>query len=246
MARDAGLSVSAGSWLERRGSVSPGSRFGGSVVNSGPVAVIAPRTMAERFVGLARGGQPCVVKLISYGVSSRMGSLSNYISRDGELALENEWGKTLVGKQSLSGLSGEWDHLLSDRADSRDIGVFRAELELNAALRLDASEVHEKVRDVLSVAYGGRKFAYGIVEGEAGSVRVEGLVMLRHADGSRLTGMPKPMSLSARPTRQARWRGRWQRSFDSQVMVMVLSLAQAVCAGLWRSLVAKFKIRVAS
>jgi hypothetical protein len=148
------------------------------------------RTMAQRYVGMAKGGQSAVVKLTSYGGSARLGSMVNYISREGKLAVENEWGETLRGGADLSAVRGDWDHLMSERADSRDIGVIKVEIDF-AGKMPSPDELHDEVRRVLSAAYGGRKFAYGLAEGEGGRVQVDGVVMLRDADGNRLTGDTK-------------------------------------------------------
>lgn len=196
---EAGGSFAVGSWLQRRsalidehrrkrGSVAPAFGLGGGSHAGVSARSFAPRTMAERFVGLAKGGQSSVVKLTSYGGAGRLGSMVNYISREGEVAIENEWGQLLTGKDQLGGLRDEWDHLMSDRADSRDIGVFKAEVSFKDGSDRTPDELHADVRDVLAAAYGGRKFVYGLTETEGGKVRVEGLVMLRHADGERLTG----------------------------------------------------------
>ena len=149
-----------------------------------------PRTMAQRFVGMAKGSQPAVVRLTSYGGSARLGSMVNYISREGKLAVENEWGETLKGSADLSAVRGDWDHLMSERADSRDIGVIKVEIDFGGQTR-GPEGLHDDVRSVLSAAYGGRKFAYGLSEGEGGRVQVDGIVMLRDADGNRLTGDAK-------------------------------------------------------
>ena len=158
-----------------------GNRFGVEKIGS------TPRTMAQRYVGMAKGSQSAVVKLTSYGGSGRLGSMVNYISREGKLAVENEWGETLRGSADLSAVRGDWDHLMSDRADSRDIGVIKAEIDFGGKT-LGPDDLHDQVRCVLSAAYGGRKFAYGLTEGGDGRVHVDGIVMLRDADGNRLTG----------------------------------------------------------
>jgi Relaxase/Mobilisation nuclease domain len=164
--------------------ISFGSRLGVEKTGS------SSRTMAQRYVGMAKGSQSAVVKLTSYGGSARLGSMVNYISREGKLTVENEWGETLRGSADLSAVRGDWDHLMSERADSRDIGVIKA--EINFAGKVPSpDDLHDDVCRVLSAAYGGRKFAYGLSEGEGGRVHVDGIVMLRDADGNRLTGDAK-------------------------------------------------------
>lgn len=180
----------------KRGAVSPSFALGGRASSIGGSALgglvsghsSGSRTMAERFAGLARGGQSSVVKLTSYGGAGRLGSMVNYISREGEVAVENEFGLQLSGREQLAGLKDEWDHLLSDRADSRDIGAFKVELAFREAGPHDHDQLHVDVREVLNAAYGGRKYVYGLADNADGKIRVEGLVMLRHADGERLTG----------------------------------------------------------
>jgi hypothetical protein len=164
--------------------ISFGSKFGVERIGS------SSRTMAQRYVGMAKGGQSAVVKLTSYGGSARLGSMVNYISREGKLAVENEWGERLKGSAELSAVRGDWDHLMSERADSRDIGIIKSEIDF-AGKMPSPDDLHGEVRRALSAAYGGRKFAYGLLEGEGERVMVDGIVMLRDADGNRLTGDAK-------------------------------------------------------
>ena len=84
----------------------------------------ADRPMRLRFVGLASGGQPAVVKMASFGGGSRLGAMINYVSRHGDVVVENERGEQLRGRDQLSAVGGAWDHLMKNRAESRDIGLF--------------------------------------------------------------------------------------------------------------------------
>ncbi|RVD24991.1 hypothetical protein EN742_35990, partial [Mesorhizobium sp. M4A.F.Ca.ET.020.02.1.1] len=69
------------------------------------------RPMHARFAALARGSQPAVVKLASYGGGIRAAAMMNYASRSGELPVENEKGERIIGKQALAELRGDWEHL---------------------------------------------------------------------------------------------------------------------------------------
>ncbi len=83
------------------------------------------RPMRTRFKALARGSQPAVVKLASYGGGGRVGAMISYAAREGQLAVENERGERVLGKDALSGLRDDWEHLFDNRADSRDVAVIR-------------------------------------------------------------------------------------------------------------------------
>ena len=65
------------------------------------------RSMWTRFSALARGSQPAVVKLASYGSGARAAAMMNYTSRGGELAVENECGERLQGRHALAEQQGK-------------------------------------------------------------------------------------------------------------------------------------------
>ncbi|URK89465.1 hypothetical protein LP421_32780 (plasmid) [Rhizobium sp. RCAM05350] len=78
-----------------------------------------------RFAGLASGSQPAVVKMASFGGGSRLGAMINYVSRNGAVVVENERGDQLRGRDQLAAVGDEWDHLMKNRTESRDIGLFK-------------------------------------------------------------------------------------------------------------------------
>ena len=105
------------------------------------------RPMRARFTGIARGSQPAVVKMASYGGGVRLGAMLNYVSRAGDVEVEDDRGERIWSKERLSSLRGEWEHLFQNREESRDIGVFsvamegvpdRSDDELYAAVEGDA------------------------------------------------------------------------------------------------------------
>ena len=76
--------------------------------------------MRTRFSALARGSQPAVVKLASYGGGGRAAAMMSYTSRSGELAVENERGERVLGRDALTEQRAEWEHLFDNRAASRE------------------------------------------------------------------------------------------------------------------------------
>ncbi|MGO4560183.1 relaxase/mobilization nuclease domain-containing protein [Mesorhizobium sp. 2RAF21] len=147
------------------------------------------RPMRARFTGIARGSQSAVVKMASYGGGIRLGAMLNYVSRAGEVEVEDDRGERIQSRERLSSLRGEWEHLFQNREESRDIGVFSVTIEAVADQPDD--ELQALVRETLSRGFGERRFAYGIARSDDGSLSVNGVVVLRSADGERLTGDAK-------------------------------------------------------
>ncbi|MQW47895.1 conjugal transfer protein TraA, partial [Sinorhizobium meliloti] len=146
------------------------------------------RPMEARLAAIAKGSQPAVVKVASYGGGARVGAMLNYVSRGGELKVENESGRILEGREELARIRGDWEHLFQNRAESRDIGSFS--VEIASGFTSDES-LHEQVRSTLTSGFGDRRYAYAIAKNEGGSVTVQGLVVLRSGQGERLTGDAK-------------------------------------------------------
>ncbi|RVH28353.1 conjugal transfer protein TraA [Sinorhizobium meliloti] len=149
----------------------------------------ANRPMETRLAAVAKGSQPAVVKMASYGGGARVGAMLNYVSRGGELKVENENGRILEGREELARIRGDWDHLFQNRAESRDIGSFSVEIAASGFASDEA--LHEQVRSTLTSGFGDRRYAYAVAKSEGGSVTVQGLVVLRSGQGERLTGDTK-------------------------------------------------------
>jgi MobA/VirD2-like, nuclease domain len=195
-------------WMKRRGGVSRLPRDESSVVRprsssrrgSGDSSAVsigedgAGRSMRTRFEAVARGSQPAVVKLASYGGGARSASMMSYVSRGGELAVETETGERIVGRAALADIRADWEHLFENRAESRDIGVFRVTL---ASMPDDPAglDIDEAARQILKVGFGDRHFVYATTHAASGSTEIEGVVVLRGAKGERLTGDAKAAAI---------------------------------------------------
>ncbi|MEJ7013742.1 conjugal transfer protein TraA [Sinorhizobium meliloti] len=149
-------------------------------------ATTVARPVEARLAAVAKGSQPAVVKMASYGGGARVGAMLNYVSRGGELKVENESGRILEGREELARIRGDWDHLFQNRAESRDIGSFSVEIAAPGFASEEA--LHEQVRSTLTSGFGARRYAYAIANNDGGSVTVQGLVVLRSGQGERLTG----------------------------------------------------------
>jgi len=149
----------------------------------------AGRSMRTRFAALARGSQPAVVKLASYGGGARAGAMMSYTSRDGELAVENERGERVLGKGALAAEQAEWEHLFDNRTASRDLGVFHVLID-TASLSSDLDQ-DDQLRDILRSGLGDRRFVYTAREGTPDELHVSGVVVHRDRSGERLTGDKK-------------------------------------------------------
>ncbi|WP_104668190.1 relaxase/mobilization nuclease domain-containing protein [Ensifer adhaerens] len=182
--------------LAELGAGGGGSRGGGSTgsksrraarIQAMPAA--ASRPMEARLAAIAKGSQPAVVKMASYGGGARVGAMLNYVSRSGELKVEDENGRVLEGREELARVRGDWDHLFQNRAESRDIASFSVEIANSGLTSEDA--LHEQVRSTLSSGFGDRRYAYAIEKTADRSISVTGLVVLRSLQGERLTGEAK-------------------------------------------------------
>ena len=172
----------------------PGGRGSASKGRAAPRAQATPATtaarpMEARLAAIAKGSQPAVVKMASYGGGARVGAMLNYVSRGGELKVENENGRILEGREDLARIRGDWDHLFQNRAESRDIGSFSVEIAASGFASDEA--LHEQVRSTLTSGFGDRRYAYAIAKNDGGAVTVQGLVVLRSGQGERLTGDAK-------------------------------------------------------
>lgn len=149
----------------------------------------AGRSMRTRFGALARGSQPAVVKLASYGGGARAGAMMSYTSRGGELAVENERGERVLGRDALAEQRAEWEHLFDNRAASRDLGVFHVSVD-TVSLRDDIDQ-DDQLREILRAGFGDRRFVYAARQRSEGELYVYGVVVLRGGSGERLTGDQK-------------------------------------------------------
>lgn len=144
------------------------------------------RPMRTRFAALARGSQPAVVKLASYAGGVRAAAMMSYTSRGGELAVENERGERVIGRDALSDQRAQWEHLFDNRTASRDLGVFHVSIDPDS-LSTDVDR-DDQLREILRSGFGDRRFVYSAREREDGKLDVRGVVVLRDASGERLTG----------------------------------------------------------
>jgi len=146
----------------------------------------AARPMRTRFAALARGSQPAVVKLASYGGGARAGSMMSYTSREGDLAVESERGERVLGKDALAEQRAEWEHLFDNRTASRDLGVFHVSIDA-ASLNSDIDQ-DDQLRETLRSGFGDRRFVYTTRERSPDELYVSGVIVLRDGSGERLSG----------------------------------------------------------
>jgi hypothetical protein len=153
----------------------------------------ADRPMRARFAGLASGSQPAVVKMASFGGGSRLGAMINYVSRNGAVAVENERGDQLHGRDQLSTVGGEWDHLMKSRAESRDIGLFKISVADDG--RAD-DDLFDRAREIAKHGLGDRAFAFAVTARADGSgFDIDGVTVLRSTHGERLTADDKAAAI---------------------------------------------------
>lgn len=149
----------------------------------------ADRPMRTRFAGLASGSQPAVVKMASFGGGSRLGAMINYVSRNGAVVVENERGDQLRGRDQFSAVGDEWDHLMKNRAESRDIGVFKISVTDDG--RSD-DDLFDRAREIVKHGLRDRAFAFAVTaRADGNGFDIDGVTVLRSADGERLTADDK-------------------------------------------------------
>lgn len=127
---------------------------------------------------LALGAQPAVVKVASFaGGPARVKSLLDYLSRQGELSVEDETGAEIHGREQVLDFSRRWSDRFDGRAESRDV--------LFVKLRIPGAALESADERMRAVA-GDRPFAYRAGQDD-GDLRIDLVVSVRSpADGSRL------------------------------------------------------------
>ncbi|WP_052183001.1 hypothetical protein [Rhizobium sp. YS-1r] len=172
-------------WRRARGEVPPDSMSiftkKGQRLSARRTGGRAERGMPQRFIGLALGAQPAVVKVLGFGGGAGVKRKISYISRDGEVKIENERGETRSGKDAADATSREWRPLLSDRKASQDIGLF----EIEVAWRPATARSEDAGLVVARQAFADRSFALAATQ-TSGSTRIEGLVVLLSPTEGRL------------------------------------------------------------
>jgi hypothetical protein len=184
----------------RRGGAAATSEFIGTAPGAGPVGRPlrdihrrADRPMRTRFAGLAGGSQPAVVKLASFGGGARLQAMITYVARNGAVDVETEQGDRLRGRDQLAAVGGSWDHLLNNRAESRDIGLFRVAVEADGR---GGDDRFERARSIVRQALGDRAFAVAVTERADGSgFDIDGVTVLRSKTGERLSGDAKASAI---------------------------------------------------
>ncbi len=126
-----------------------GSRAGGNGLPTSAVDV-----HAKQSVRRATDSKPqaAVVKVASFAAGARrVGALTDYLSRDGALAVETEAGRLLQGIEAIKAETTSWTPLFSDRAPSKDV----------ASMRISGlSGTNEAMAQALSHGFDGRRFAW--------------------------------------------------------------------------------------
>jgi hypothetical protein len=137
--------------------------------------------MRQRFARLAAGAQPAVVKVLSFGESSSVKKLVKYVSRGGEITIENERGERFGGGDAPAAIYSDWQPVLGDRRASRDIGLFNVEISWRSSdLRLTSDS-----QALLKSVFTDRPFAFAV--GQTGyTTKIEGVVVLYSPTQGRL------------------------------------------------------------
>lgn len=152
-----------------------------------PQSMRVERDQISRMEGLVSGSQPAVVKMASFGGGARLGAMLNYVSRNGDLRLENHLGRSITSKEEFSEIRDSWQSLMTNRTETRDIAGFSVEI----SGLVDAAKTDDFIVEVLKVALGDRHFVYSVSPKRDGGLKVEGVSVLRDSKGERLTADAK-------------------------------------------------------
>lgn len=151
-------------WRKRRPS---GGGAGGDIAPTSSRASTPPAARPNAAVksGLASGSQSAVVKLASYASGgSRVGALKEYLSQEGEVALELDNGTRIEGPSELRALAAKWADESPERMPSKDMLMF--------FVTVPGQRSAEALGAALSQAMPGHKFAWR-AETAAGDTRIE-------------------------------------------------------------------------
>lgn len=137
--------------------------------------------MRQRFARLATGAQPAVVKVLSFGEGSGVKKLVKYVSRGGEITIENERGERFGGGDAPAAINSDWQAVLGDRQASRDVGLFNVEISWRSPdLRLTTDS-----QALLKSVFTDRPFAFAVGQA-AQTTKIEGVVVLYSPTQGRL------------------------------------------------------------
>ncbi|MGL4525349.1 MAG: relaxase/mobilization nuclease domain-containing protein [Aestuariivirga sp.] len=126
-----------------------GPRSSGAAAGSVRAFSVRGRVASE---SAAPGRQAAVIKIASFAAGSRrVGALTDYLSRDGELAVETETGFRLTGSEAIRAETADWADLFANRAPSKDVATLKV-----AGLQGEADEATAAFRTAL----GPRRFAW--------------------------------------------------------------------------------------
>ncbi|MBA8904128.1 LPD7 domain-containing protein [Phyllobacterium sp. P30BS-XVII] len=152
---------------------SPRSALGSakSSASASPAGGAKPADPIAAKVKVASGSQAAVVKIASYAAGgSRVNSLVQYQSRNGELTLEREDGSKVEGSERIASLAREWTAEEPTREPSNDV--------LRIVLDVEGSEFRGRggqvqIQSALRQALPGHRFAWASEELPDGTTRVE-------------------------------------------------------------------------
>lgn len=170
--------TTARSSVPSRSVPTPTSKVGG---NQGASAgdLLAPLGMKQRFLALASGASPAVIKVVGFGSRGGANRLVSYIARDGRTTIENHRGEKLEGTEVPSAVAKEWADVMVRRASTHDLATFSLEVSL-----ADPGRTVTAVQ-LVGGAFGDRAFAFAAARNPR-VLRIEGVVVLNSPSRGRL------------------------------------------------------------
>lgn len=100
-----------------------GPRSSGAAAGSVRAFSVRGRVASE---SASSGRQAAVIKIASFAAGARrVGALTDYLSRDGELAVETESGFRLTGSEAIRAETADWADLFANRAPSKDVATLK-------------------------------------------------------------------------------------------------------------------------
>lgn len=179
-----GEQIKKGQYLPRSDTLFPKSGYFAAydrLWQTGAAPVGNGMEMRHRFIALANGAQSSVVKVAGFGGSAGARRLMSYISRGGDIDIENERGEVTRGRGAIADIVDEWAPVLTLRQASQDLVTF--EIVVEWASMGSSRELTDLA--IVQHAFADRAFAFKSISNDK-TTTIDGLAVLQSGRHGRL------------------------------------------------------------